>query len=297
MFGFAAEQTVTAATLAQATVAYVAAVFAYHAVMRLTFEEKFRTLGASVAVAAIVAMGATGADSLWLIALTLGVVVVSGLICGRLAKRGWRFDRAYIVGLLAALVFFAVQYAPYWPELMANAREAANTALQQFGAASAGSSEDLGNVPRVFNAVVRLTPAFTIMSGALQFSLGFLLFAFVVSRKYPWVGTIPFTRWQAPFAATPLLAGLILLRFFGTETLVLVADNALFCLSLYYCVAGLAVIEYHLDKLMLGGLMKTFFYILLFFTGLIGFAAAALLGFADSFFEWRKEKETDAQTT
>ena len=46
------------------------------------------------------------------------------------------------------------------------------------------------------------------------------------------------------------------------------ADNVLVVMAVYYCVAGLALIEYYLRKLHLSRLMRVLFYILLFLTQL-----------------------------
>lgn len=80
----------------------------------------------------------------------------------------------------------------------------------------------------------------------------------------------------------------ILMRLFGGELLKVIADNGLAILVVYYCVAGLALMEYYLRKLRVSRLMKTLFYIFLFLTQLAGFFVAALVGFVDSFADWRK---------
>ena len=132
----------------------------------------------------------------------------------------------------------------------------------------------------------------------MQFSLGFLIFSYLMGRRYSrkrlW---IPFSNWRVPFAFTPLLAVVIIARLVGNEALQLVADNVLVILAVYYSIAGLALIEYYMSKLSLPPLLRISFYLMLFVTQFWSFMAAAvlfvtliLLGFVDGFADWRKRE-------
>ncbi|MFQ6008511.1 MAG: DUF2232 domain-containing protein, partial [Candidatus Zixiibacteriota bacterium] len=104
------------------------------------------------------------------------------------------------------------------------------------------------------------------------------------------VSRVPFIYWKVPFGLTLPLIITILMRLLGGEQLKIIADNVLVILSVYYCIAGLAFMEYHLRKLHLSRLMKVLFYILLFLTQLAGFFIAVLIGFIDSYADWRQIK-------
>ncbi len=64
--------------------------------------------------------------------------------------------------------------------------------------------------------------------------------------------------------------------------------------SIFYCLTGLALMEFLLRRLQLSRLMKILFYLFLFISQFVGFFAAALLGLIDSFADWRKVKPVNA---
>jgi uncharacterized protein YybS (DUF2232 family) len=90
----------------------------------------------------------------------------------------------------------------------------------------------------------------------------------------------------------------------GGETIQLVADNVLAILAVYYSIAGLTLIEYYMNKLSLPPLLRISFYLMLFVTQFFSFLAAAalfvtliLLGFVDSFADWRSKEPEATEAT
>jgi len=279
-----------------ATVSYFLAVYVYFGIAFLAFEGRTHLLWMGGTAGIAVGCVLSGVSGVWPTLLGWGMVLSAGVICGRLIAVRRRASHVYIAGLVAVVVFFTAQYASLWMELMSMSSEAAEMTegdLEQMLLALGYSPElardSLENVKRVFEAIVRITPSLTVMSALLQYSLGFLLFLRFAGRRDPSLAcAVPFIEWRVPFGVTPVLIVTILLRILGGESLEIVADNVIVCLSVYYCLAGLSLMEYFLRRLRLSGLVKIVFYVLLFITQVVGFFVAALLGFVDSFADWRK---------
>jgi len=70
-------------------------------------------------------------------------------------------------------------------------------------------------------------------------------------------------------------------------TAAVIVDNLLLLLSVFYCVTGLALIEFWFRRLRLPGLLRIVMYLLLLPAGFFGYLTLALVGFVDSFFDWR----------
>ena len=69
----------------------------------------------------------------------------------------------------------------------------------------------------------------------------------------------------------------------------LVADNLLLILAVFYSVTGIALMEFFMKKFYVSMLGRILIYILLFLSHVIGFALLAFLGFVDSFYDWRRK--------
>jgi uncharacterized protein YybS (DUF2232 family) len=236
------------------------------------------------------------------------MILFGGVITGRMMADDKPVGRVYTLAGLAVAAFFTAQFSSLWGPLMAKMTEDLPAILTRmetlYGSLGVGveaAQDALAQSEKMFRAMTRVFPALTVMGAIAQFSLGFLAFSYVMGRRYPlkrlW---IPFSNWRAPFAVTPLLAVAIVTRLVGNETLQLVADNVLAILAVYYSIAGLALIEYYMNKLSLSPLLRISFYLMLFVTQFWSFLAAAalfgtliLLGFVDGFADWRK-KEPEA---
>ena len=100
--------------------------------------------------------------------------------------------------------------------------------------------------------------------------------------------SLRFPAGVCPFALTTVVIAAALGRILGGPTLQLIADNMFMALAICYCVGGLSVLAYAANRLKLPIVVRILFYIAMLLTGLIGFSLVVLLGFFDSFADWRK---------
>ncbi|MFQ5453564.1 MAG: DUF2232 domain-containing protein, partial [Candidatus Zixiibacteriota bacterium] len=140
--------------------------------------------------------------------------------------------------------------------------------------------------------LINLIPALTVISVAMQFSIGYIIFLLWLDKNnYQNKLLAPFIFWKVPFGIMLILIITILLRVFGNEMLIHIADNIIAIIAVFYAITGLALMEYYLRKFRLSRFMKIIFYIMLFLTQVIGFFVAVILGFIDSFIDWRKVQQ------
>lgn len=289
-------------------VAYFATVYLYFGIAELAFDRRTNLLWASAFTAFILGFLVSGLANVWPLLTGCSMILFGGVITGRMMADGKPVGRVYVLAALAVALFFTAQFSSLWGPMMRMMTEDLPSILAQMetlydslGVGAEAAQDALAQSERMFTAVTRVIPALTVLGTLAQFSFGFLAFSYVMGRRYPhkhlWA---PFSSWRAPFAVTPLLAVVIIARLLGNETYQLVADNVLAILAVYYSVAGLALIEYYMDKLSLPPLMRISFYLMLFVTQFWSFLAAAamfgaliLLGFVDGFADWRK-KEPEA---
>jgi uncharacterized protein YybS (DUF2232 family) len=294
------------AAMLVSTVLYFAAIYFFFGIAELACERRTYLLWITAVAAYVIGFSVAGLSFVWPMLTGCSMFLFGGVIVGRLCDRGQRPGRVYILGAAAVLLFFSAQFASLWGFLMDQTRAAVpqvmgewEAMLRSMGATPEYLQDSLTQAEKIFAILVRLIPALTLLGALVEFSLGFLVFAYVINRRRPWLDFWPpFSRWRVPFGFTPVVAVTVLARLLGNDTTQLVADNILAVLAVYYSVAGLALIEYYMNKLALPRLMKPFVYVLLTLTPFIGprpLTAAAvlgvmiLLGFVDSFTDWRKE--------
>jgi len=286
---------------------YFAAIYFFYGLAELAVEGRTYLLWASAAAALVLGVLTNGLDRVWPLLTGGSMFLFGGVLVGRLCARGRRPATAYLLGAFAVALFFTAQFAGLWGFLMDQARDALTQWLPQLESAyrSAGRSpeaiqDDLAEFQRVGAVLIRLIPALTILGALVEFSLGFLLFSYVVDRRYPWLKfRAPFHSLRVPFALTPVMAVTILARLLAGDQVRLAADNLLAILALYYSVAGLALIEYYMKRFALSTWLRVGFYVLLTMTPLMQprpltalavFGTLMLLGFIDSFTDWRRER-------
>jgi len=276
--------------------AYVVAIYLYRTVTEVALRGSLWPIATACSLALLGgALVCPSQQVVMMLAETL-TIAVAGLAAGRSLRRGDSGLKSYVIGTIVVLIGGSIMFAPQWSGLM----ELLRTIGRENAAAMGQSLGMVGYHPEAaqsyadqFNSIVdivaRLVPAATLMSVVTQFTVGYLWF---MMRGLPAERSAvllpPFARWKAPFALTPLLIAAALGRLLGGDIVVLAADNILFVLSIYYCVGGLALIEYALRRLRLGLTLRILFYIAFTFSGLFGYLLAVLLGFADSFADWRR---------
>lgn len=279
-----------------ASITYLFAMYLYYGITRLAYQRYTYLLWGGTAAAVITAYLLLGASGLWVVLTGWSMLLFAGALCGRLTLAGHGQGRIYIVGAIAVAGIFALQSLPMWsdfvkaaPQLGEALTEQSEQILTGMGHSSDTIQQSLDQSRKLFDVLVRLFPAVTILAALLQFTVGYLAFVLWVDRtNRSSARYVPFIFWRVPFGFAPVVVMAILMRFFGGDTLATIADNTLVILAMYYCVAGLALMEYYLRKLTVSRMMKVLFYILLFLSQLIGFFVAILLGFVDSFTDWRK---------
>jgi len=227
-----------------------------------------------------------------------GVIVLAGSLVGNRSVSEHRQLRLYLYGLAVVVVGGLAMLVPLWPELIGIAEEMSETVASDLrgNLVATGYHAETADLyvekaREMMNMTIRILPAATLMNLVVQFSVGFLWF---LRRGLP-TGAAPlrpFSMWIVPFWLTPALVLIILARVFGGGVLGQAADNVLMILSIYYCVGGLAFIEHLFGKVKVVLGVKVLFYIMLTITGLLGYLAIVLLGFVDSFADWRKVART-----
>jgi uncharacterized protein YybS (DUF2232 family) len=297
-FGHWGERMGGAAVFLLAVITYFLVIYLCYGIAQLAYSQRILSLWGGLTAALILPFLFFGYSEVWTLLTGWGMVLSAGVITGRLTLAGYKQGRIYIIAATAVTVFFALQSLPMWIEFMKSAPKIGDSFIRQseqfllgIGYSPEMIGENLAYTRKLFDVMVRLFPALTVLGVLLQFSTGYLVFVRRVGREaWPTARFAPFVDWQVPFGFTFLLIIMILVRFFGGEMLKMSADNVLVVMAVYYCIAGLALMEFYLRKLHLSRLMRVLFYILLFLTQLAGFFVAVLVGFIDSFADWRRIK-------
>jgi uncharacterized protein YybS (DUF2232 family) len=299
LFGGRDSELSMAAAVVLAAVTYFVSICVYFFTAWLTRSGQSILLWVSSVLAAGFGFMLVGIEGIWALLTGLSMVLFGGVLVGRLSAAGQAPSRVYLLGTLAVGFFAVAQFWPVWSPLMQAAREASQVALgelevmlQSVGYNQTTVAEILDRSNLMFGLLIRVIPAFTILGSLVPFTAGYLWYTYRVQRADPTQeGVVPFTTWRVPFVITPVVILAVLARLLGGEAVALVADNLLVILALYYGVSGLSLLEYFLRRLRLSFFVRALFYLLLFFTQLVGLLAMAVLGFIDSFADWRARAE------
>ncbi len=282
-------------TVLASLLAYFLTMYIYFGIARLAYEHRYRLLAVGAASAVIIACILAGPADLAFPLCGWAMLLLAGVVTGRLTRRRYRQGQVYIIGALVVTGLFTLQSISLWTEFLAVAPDLVDnlTAQLQQLLGSQGHNpevvrESVDQSRQAFNIVIRLFPALTVMGTLIQFSVGYLAFSRWVCRRESSLVWVPPLYWKVPFGFSVVVMAAILLRLLGGDSLQTVGDNVLAVLATYYCVAGLALIEYFIRKLRVSRLMKVLFYLLLLLTQLMGFLVVALAGFIDSFADWRR---------
>lgn len=299
-----------AAAAATSGLAYMLSIYLHYGVARLAFLGRNYLLWTGAVAAFVVGFSLTGLSALWPLLTAWSLILFAGAVVGRLSAAGRNQVRVYLMGLSAATFFALVNFLPQVGQQMAAMSDMTekfvqdlNKGLIALGYGADAVHRNLEDVEKMFHVLVRLVPAMLVLSAVVPFSVGYLFFAYRLDRKkYPGRTLAPFARWKMPFAVIGVIIVIIPVRLLGGETLTLVADNVLAFLGFYYLVTGLALIEFYLKRF-LPTFLRVAFYVAFFFTQFAGVYIAAimlsaviLLGFVDSFLDWRKVQQLSLET-
>ncbi len=302
-FGNWLEQSVLLLTIVTAPITYFLMMYLYYGIAKLAFRQQYLILGSGVLAAIILGCVIIESSQMIYAFTGWGMLLSAGVISGLMTQRGYRPRMVYVVSVIALTIFVILNYFSIWQDLSKSSTESIQKLVAQAEnqlAIVGESQERIRLATEMFQKLLviifRLIPAEIILTIAVQFSVGYLIFVRWIDRNRlatpQWE---PYIYWQMPFWFIPVVMVFIVARLIGGEFIELAADNALVVMATFYTLTGLALLEYMLRKLRFSTLMKTLFYIMLFFlplvnpmSGIIMGVGISLLGFIDSFTDWRK---------
>ena len=302
-FGNWMEQSALLLTIVAAPITYFLMMYLYYGIAKLVFKQQYLILGSGVLLAMILGCVVIESSQMTYAFTGWGVLLSAGIISGLMTQRGYRPRMVYVVSVIALAMFVVLHYFSIWQDLSKSSVESiqklvaqAETQLAIVGESQERTRQAIEMFQKLLVIIFRLIPAEIILTTAVQFSVGYFLFVRWIDRNHlttpQWE---PYIYWQMPFGFIPVVMVFIVARLFGGEFIELVADNALVIMVTFYTLTGLALLEYMLRKLRFSILMKTLFYIMLLFlplvspmSGIIMGVGISMLGFIDSFTDWRK---------
>lgn len=281
-----------------ATLLYMAPFIIFYGIILMSFNRRTWLLWGSILATVIVGHLSGGMANVWTTLTVWSMFLFGGVIAGRMNLSHFAQSRIYLISAAAVAIFFTAWQLPQWPQMMEMWTKGYQVMVQELGGLFKlfGMTEQQVAESQATHAqIVRLLPAFMILSALLQFSVAYMLFLINISRQR--TGRLklePFRNWKMPFTVAPLILLAMVGHFFGNDTITMIADNILMIFSVYYCLTGLSLIEYLFRRYKLSWLMKTLFYIALVASLAAGYIATVILGFIDSFADWRGKNSSPA---
>jgi hypothetical protein len=283
------------AAVGAVAVLYPLSIYVYYGLARMVYLNQMPLLLSTVTLAIMLSAVIAGSDQAWQVTFNWLLVLGGGIWAGRQVRRGSSFGRAFRNTAIYMVAVGVVLWYPVWAETVGKAAltvealapDIAST-LKSLGAPESAVGAQVDDLKRFLVLMIELSPATMIINILVQFGIGFGLFAWWANRHYHHLSLTPFRMWIAPFWLTPILVVAVGMRFLGGDMLRIMADNTLLVLSVIYCLTGLAVCEFYLRKFGFGTAMRVLFYVALFLSQFIGYIVVSLLGFVDSFRDWRK---------
>ncbi|UCC44181.1 MAG: DUF2232 domain-containing protein [Candidatus Zixiibacteriota bacterium] len=276
-------------------VAYILAVYLYYGSTRLAWIGYQRVLWAGFMAAVIVGFLLGGRSELWNLLCEWSTIMAAGIVVGAMARRRAADLNLYAAGLAPVAIISLVWFLPLWSEFRLAMEPMINDMVALVNQAMtmilpAGTAEQYAETcRRIFRLMVRLMPAGIVMSAVTQYSIGFLWFAEVRARDVGVAGVVrSFKAWRVPRVVSVLAIILVPIRFLETESVSLAVDNVLAATSIFYCVTGLSLLEYYLQRFNFRRVTKLIVYLLLIPTGHFGYLVLVLLGLTISLYDWRE---------
>lgn len=280
-------------------ITYILTVYLFYGIARLAYFKYTYLLWISGIGAFVLGYMFTGINGIWTLLTAWSMIMFASIITGRLTLKEWPQLKIYLVAATTIVLFSIMMYYTYLIDYISFSTELVNsiladlkTYLEISNSSAAETSEFMAQATRLFNMTARIGPALIILSYVMQFSLGYFMFVHFTGKYELKKSLLPsFIYWKMPFAGMIVLLLAIPMRLFADEPLVLIADNIIVFMTVFYSITGLAIMEFYLRKFKMTKFMRVLFYLMLFFSQLIGFLVAALLGFIDSFTDWRKAQQ------
>ena len=305
-FGFGQLREVPAIALLLSTATYVTIVFLFAGIPSLVFHGQTKLLIAGmvlgVGVSAILQQGSMPVV-MW--TLTWLMLIGSTVTTGMLARKGQPFAVVYPVGLVIVMVLSLAQYLPLYEVTTEIARNGidgivGNARMQMTVAGYTPDQVDeiAGAFTAVLNAMIRLMPVGFVLGAGVQYSLGYLWFSHRALAPSGRPSVVPpFATWKAPFGLAIVVLVGSALRLLGGESMKIVADNLLIGVGVIYLIMGMALIESFMRRTHFGWVGRLFVYVALFLAQIIGLLVVALLGFIDSYVDWRARPQRSIDET
>lgn len=289
--------TTAALELIFGSINFTAIVLLFYGISRLYYTRQYIFLAVSSALAIALAVILSGKVTALMITAGWCAVLSTPIVCAHLTQKNYSPIRIYGWSLLVLVLFSSMQLFPLWTKMIIGAGEAfkliskdLTTALIGAGYSQSAADSMMAQFEIFYQSFVRLMPSITILAVMMQFSLGFYFYMRWLKRFGNTSISIPsFLHWKMPFAATPVLLIAVIMRLTGNEMLTLFADNLILILAVYYSITGLSVLEFFMKKFYVSTMGRIIIYFLLMVSHVIGFALLALVGFVDSFYDWRRK--------
>ncbi len=286
------------ALLGIALVIYVLSIYLYYGVEVTTFFGQHLPIALAAAgtatFAALMLLG--GESKLLLSVVPIGTIALSGMAGGFFTARYHPKLRVFLFGTAIVMLGSVVQYAPLWNGFTENVEgisklliEDARADLAKMGLSVMEQSAQLEMMQQGLEFIIRLIPALNLLGIVMMFAIAHLLFLRHARRVDVRHAVRSFVKWKMPFAIMPVVIVAIAVRILSANDMVLlVVDNILFMLAFGYCLTGLSLLEYGMQKIGASIFTRIMLYVLLFVAQVIGLFIISLLGFIDSFADWRK---------
>ncbi len=275
--------------------AYALAIYLYYGIPGLVYRRVIWPVVITAFASVVVSIATIDSRFISQAILELAAVVVAGGLTGRLSRTDRRPVMTYVASAVIVFGLAVLFYVPIWSGIMKDMTKLLDevaTASEDMVAAGGATPQEVTEygerISKLIPVIVTLLPAVTIMTMVIQYSIGFLLFFARAATDNPHRrAVLAFTGWRVPFEFIPAVIVLVLMRLFAGDTSKLIADNGIFILSLFYCIGGLSLIEFYLKRWKLTLPFRIVFYTFMFLTGFVGFIVTAIVGFIDSFADWR----------
>jgi hypothetical protein len=269
--------------------AYLLAVYLYYIVARAVRSGSQVILWGAFLTSLAISMAVVDRRFLWSAMLEWGMIFPAAYIVGKLGDTKAEQSRRYIAGLVPVFLFGLGWLLVMWHDMYVAIRYVTHSDVVSNLTEIRLPVSWTGTVNRIAGFIARLWPGLMIMAAVTQYSVGFLWLSMVEARTERHESPLRrFPFWQLPRPVVVFLTAALIAAVVGHGTVQLAGLNAVFALSVFYCIFGLAVVEYHLMRLGVHIAIKTIVYVLMIPTGIFGYAALCLLGLINSIYDWRK---------
>lgn len=273
-------------------VGYVIQTAAIFSAMYLAFRRRAIILITGALASLVMAASVFGFSALlctmW--ASVLIPATVMGWLLSAGAPTSRTFQLAIILSVIATLILF-------WSE-----RDLFYAAIGQtdkflegsisWGNLSEARANEVREMMQTFVALVkRLLPSLLALSGVAQLFIGWVGLIILSKSLNEYAPSFRnFLYWKMPEYYVYGVGVFLLLRLLGSDAVKIVADNVILFIGFFYAVFGFSVFEFYLKKIRLSLFLRILFYIGILLLQIPGLIFAAVIGFVDSYFDFRKVK-------